>query len=168
MKPLGFETTEVEPFPDWWERHKAKLSNLHPEICEQWIYRHWERSPLSFLPLDRLEWTEDRWSPQRFLSEVGLSGGQDPIDPVWDYCSFHEFPDNPTARALDQGAWDFPPVLLKTANGFYDVHGLLCERSYLLVEGHQRRRYLGALVARGNKLDDQRVFILALNLAASR
>lgn len=168
MMPLGFGTIDVEPFADWWRRHKAELSNLHPEICEQWIYRHWEHSTLRVLPLDRLEWSEERWTPQEFLSTVGLSYGQEPIDPTWDYDCFHQHPNNPTARALDQGAWDFAPVVLRTSDGFYDTHGRFCKSRYLLVEGHQRRRYLGALVARGVELENQRVFVLTLTAGDNR
>jgi hypothetical protein len=66
----------------------------------------------------------------------------------------------PTATALDKGRWDYAPIVLPTPNGFIYTIGMFIDSKYLLVEGHQRRRYLNALVHRGVVLEPQRVILL--------
>jgi hypothetical protein len=45
LEPVGEGTPVKETFSSWWDRYKSRLGNLHPEIAEQWIYRHWTKSP---------------------------------------------------------------------------------------------------------------------------
>lgn len=54
-----------------------------------------------------------------------------------------------TAKALDDGTWDYPLVVLATPHGVQnegDIHGAV---RLVIVEGHQRHRYLAALHALG-------------------
>jgi hypothetical protein len=55
-----------------------------------------------------------------------------------------------TARALDSGTWDFPMVLLSTPGGVIDGNRPLPDVRLVIVEGHQRHRYLNALHALGH------------------
>lgn len=167
FEPLGFGTLNVENFPDWEERVGNQIGNLCPEIRQQWVHRHWTYSPLSFLPLESLSWREERWAPQRFIAEVKSWRGDEALNPEHDFKVFANpgGRKRPTAEALDQGEWDFAPPVLSTPGGFIDTLGNHVQAEYLLVEGHQRRRYLNALTERGVELVDQRVFILKSPLA---
>lgn len=159
----GGHLYELESYDDWYERTAVQLNHLHPEICEQWIFRHWIHSPFSFIPLDGLTWVEERWSPAKFLNLVGILGS-DPFAPDFDFEVFQGYEGDrlPTALALDNGEWDYAPILIETPNGFINEVGQKSPEPYLLIEGHQRRRYLNALVSRGVELIDQRVFIIKL------
>lgn len=165
LKPKGYggHYYELEKYDEWKERTAALLAHLHPEICEQWIYRHWTYSPLNFIPLDSLSWTEESWEPEYFIEHVQTYRGNTPLNPEDDYKTFAE-PETgeklDTAIALDAGHWDYAPVVLRTPDGFIDTIGEVVKAKYLLVEGHQRRQYLNALLYRGTKLPSQRVFVL--------
>lgn len=162
-KGYGGHHNELEKYDDWKERTAAPLAHLHPEICEQWIYKHWTSSRLSFIPLDDLSWREEFWAPEYFIEKVRTWRGNEALNPEHDYRAFTERQyekKHPTAAALDTGHWDYAPIVLRTPDGFIDTIGEAVKAEYLLVEGHQRRRYLNALLYRGVKLDPQRVFVL--------
>lgn len=163
LTPQGYGGLKVESYADWEERIGHNISNLHPEIREQWVHRHWTQSRMAFLPLETLTWREERWAPEKFLSEVKTWRGNEALDPEHDYNAFAR-PEmggkHPTAVALDQGEWDYAPPVLCTPNGFIDTLGTVIDANYLLVEGHCRRRYLNALIERGQALEDQRVFVM--------
>lgn len=54
-----------------------------------------------------------------------------------------------TAVALDGGTWDFPMVLLSTPSGVVNEGVERPKVRLVVVEGHQRHRYLNALHALG-------------------
>ena len=162
LMPIGIDGLTKESYEDWRTLVGDEIHHLHPEISEQWIYRHWTQSPLSFLAIPDLEWREEIWTPDQFLAEVRTWRGNEPLNPEFDYGVFHQFGTHPTAEALDNGAWDYAPIVLSTPEGFIDTIGEKVDARYLLVEGHQRRRYLNALVTRGAKLPPQRVFVLSI------
>ncbi len=93
--------------------------------------------------------------------------GNDPMDPVHDLGVYSgsttKWGKLPTAKALDEGAWDYAPVILSTPGGYICPKGEHIAKDYLLIEGHSRHRYLNALIHHGKKLDDQRVFVLTMN-----
>lgn len=162
FEPIGCGGHNVESFQDWDLRVGYKLNNLCSEIREQWVHRHWTGSPLAFLPLETLTWREERWSPTKFISEVKTWRGDEALHPEFDFEVFANPHGKklPTAEALDRGEWDYAPPVLCTPQGFIDTIGNHVQANYLLVEGHQRRRYLNALMARGVDLIDQRVFVM--------
>ncbi len=123
MSRLVMAAFFVESFADWDHRVGHRLSNLSPEIREQWVHRHWIGSPTSFVPLETLTWREEVWSPEKFLSEVKPWRGDEELFPEFDYNVFA----NPggdklqTAVPLDAGEWDFAPLVLSTPKGFIDT-----------------------------------------------
>lgn len=71
------------------------------------------------------------------------------MDAEWDYECLNRWPNHPTVTPFERsGTWDYPIVVLETPNGFRDYGGAKPLAKYLLIEGHQRLRYLNALVAR--------------------
>jgi len=165
FRPLHRGVKLVEGFDDWFARSREAVGHLHPEICEQWLYRHWRGTPLCFIPLEGLSWTLERWSPRQFLDTVGTWNTGRALDPEADFRAMTETrlgkkQRTQTAVALDAGEWDYAPIVLSMPVGYVDLHGLDCAQTYLLVEGHQRRRYLNALMHRGVELGPQRVFVL--------
>jgi len=50
---------------------------------------------------------------------------------------------------------------MPTPNGFVNHDRQPVQRPYLLIEGHNRRRYLNALVHRGQTFSELPVFIIA-------
>lgn len=64
LKPIGYGDHWPEDFRPWWAWHREQLSNLHPQIAEQWVYRHWANSPFKFLPLNRLTWRQEQWNTE--------------------------------------------------------------------------------------------------------
>jgi hypothetical protein len=147
LEPLNRDSVYKESFQDWWERVKSELSHLAPDLCEQWIYRHWTNSPFTFLPLNTLNWERKSWDGKILLSSIYRAWGGE-LHPQFDYDTFQRKGGNnrhPTALALDQGTWDYPMILLSTPNGVVDNGHILTDVRFVIVEGHQRHRYLNAL-----------------------
>ncbi|SMQ69496.1 hypothetical protein SAMN06297468_1683 [Altererythrobacter xiamenensis] len=171
LRPIG-EGKGVgrkEAFEAWWGRHETTLNHLPRDLCEQWIYRHWEHSPFSFLPLDTLTCTRERWEGATLLSAIHrVFGGE--LHPEFDYEVFQQKGGDDrhaTARALDEGTWDYPMVLLSTPHGIVDVGKELPDVRLVIVEGHQRHRYLNALHSRGTPpAGPHEVIIIASPLVA--
>jgi len=165
LQPILEGTINKEPFDAWWARHRERLRNLHPEIAGQWIYRHWTYSHFSFLPLEKLTWREEVWDSDKILRDI-VRYGHDDCDyaPDFDYRTFQRSGGadrHQTAVALDAGTWDFPIVVLEAPDGFLDARRPRPDARYVLIEGHQRMRYLNALRARNYQpLGPHRVFIL--------
>lgn len=163
LEPRNWGSFDIEPFDCWARRNHEALLHIHPEICEQWLYRHWLQSPMCFIELDNLHWQMVEWEPAYFLTAVGTYWGADDFEPEFDFNTFHQQGGKSrhrTAVALDSGAWDYAPIVLATEQGFISTQGNYVNRPFLLVEGHQRRRYLNALASRGKALKRQRVFVL--------
>jgi len=149
LRPIGESTHAKEPFNDWWDRNRHVLAHLPQDLTEQWIYRHWTYSPFSFLPLDNLEWERRSWCSADLLASVHRAWGGE-LHPEFDYEAFQRRggTDRPaTALALDAGTWDYPMVLLSTPFGVIDGGTPLPDVRLVIVEGHQRHRYLNALHA---------------------
>ncbi len=151
LRPVDESTYAKEPFYAWWLRNRERLAHLPADLCEQWIYRHWTHSPFSFLPLDDLAWERRLWSGDALLASIHRAWGGE-LHPQFDYETFQRrggVDRHPTAVALDQGTWDYSMVLLSTPFGVIDGGDVLPAIQLVIVEGHQRHRYLNALHALG-------------------
>ncbi|MEY3833527.1 MAG: hypothetical protein RLZZ130_1005 [Pseudomonadota bacterium] len=151
LEPRGEGTFEKEAFAAWWERNQSKLTNLPADLCEQWIFRHWTNSPFTFLPLDSLAVERNRWEGDFLLKSIYRAFGGE-LSVQFDYDTFQGKGGDDrlqTAKALDSGTWDYPMVLLSTPAGVMDLDGPHPNVRYVIVEGHQRHRYLNALHALG-------------------
>ena len=147
LRPVGEGTIEKEAFGEWWIRHSDRLAHLPPDLCEQWIHRHWMYSPFKFLPLETLQWERQKWEGDKLLSAIYRSLGGE-LNPKYDYKVFQRKGGenhHPTALALDAGTWDYPMILLSTPNGIIESGYLKADVRLVIVEGHQRHRYLNAL-----------------------
>jgi hypothetical protein len=147
LRPIGEATHAKEPFGTWWARHQKVLAHLPEDLCEQWIYRHWTHSPFSFLPLDDLACERRLWSGEGLIASIHRAWGGE-LHPQFDYDTFQRrggADRHATALALDQGTWDYPMVLLSTPSGVIDGGNVLPNVRLVIVEGHQRHRYLNAL-----------------------
>jgi hypothetical protein len=161
LEPVGQGTFQKEHFAAWWARNGARLANLHPRAAEQWVYKHWKHSPYCHLPLDRLACRLERWTTERVLKEVGWDWADSDEHPEANYDIFHGKPFEP-GRTMDAtGTWNIPPVILASPGGFLTDDGERPELRFWLVEGHQRRRYLHALVHRGEGAVAHDVFVLS-------
>ncbi|KZK81226.1 hypothetical protein PsAD13_04175 [Pseudovibrio sp. Ad13] len=163
LQPEGYGELCIEDFAGWWDRNYEFLKNL-PETCaEQWVYRHWQDSVASFIPLEDLQCKEELWPAMDFVTKVGTVRGNEALNPTHDFEVFSGQKTGEkllTARALDEGSWDYPVVVLETPSGFIDCTGEHIDTPYFLIEGHKRRRYLNALLHRGASLSEQKVFVL--------
>lgn len=168
LNPWRGDANEQEPFPEWWERNRQDLHHLPAELCEQWIHRHWEYSPFAFLPLDTLTWEPRTFDGEELLASIHRACGGD-LHPQFDYDTFQRRGGDDrhaTAIALDSGTWDYPMVLLSTPNGIRSFRRELPAVRLVLVEGHQRHRYLNALHALGKPpCGPHQVYVLRSPLA---
>ena len=85
------------------------------------------------------------------LASVHRAYGGD-LHPRFDYETFQRRGGNDrhqTALALDSGTWDYPMVVLSTPNGVKNFEQILPEVRLVVVEGHQRHRYLNAIHSLG-------------------
>ena len=151
LKPRGEGTIEKEAFDSWWPRNRAELAHLPAVLCEQWIHRHWTHSPFSFLPLQTLASQKRSLGGEELLGSVYRAFGGE-LNPQFDYETFQRrggADRHRTAVALDSDSWDYPMVLLSTPYGIVDVDTMHPPVRLVIVEGHQRHRYLNALHALG-------------------
>lgn len=151
LRPLGENTLDKESIASWWQRNRRALAHLPEDLCEQWIYRHWTHSPFDFFPLDSLIWEHQSWSGETLLKSIYRAGGGE-LKPQFDYDTFQRRGGDDrhaTARALDSGTWDYPMILLATPYGVIDRGEVRPDVRLVIVEGHQRHRYLNALHALG-------------------
>ena len=151
LRPLGEGGVDKESFSDWWARNREELAHLPADLCEQWIFRHWQHSPFTFLSLGALLWERRTYDGDELLRSVYRAFGGD-LEPQFDYETFHRRGGanrHPTAVALDSGTWDYPMVLLSTPRGIIDLGQRRRNVELVIVEGHQRHRYLNALHALG-------------------
>jgi hypothetical protein len=151
LRPVNHDSHDKEAFDTWWQRNTVILSHLPPDLCQQWIYRHWTHSPFSFLQPETLTWERRFYDGQELLGSIYRAFGGD-LHPQLDYETFQRkrgADRHQTAKALDSGTWDYPMILLFTPRGVIDVGNYLPDVRLLIVEGHQRHRYLNALHALG-------------------
>jgi hypothetical protein len=151
LKPVGGSSADREKFEPWWERHKETLGHLHSQIVEQWVHRHWTLSEFNFLPLESLSWELVSKSGDEILASVRPELWSK-FDPDFDYDALHgdlSFPKSQTALAFDElGTWDYPIIALSTPSGWFSRKGEFPDERLMLIEGHQRYRYLNALHAK--------------------
>ena len=164
LKPEGEGGHDKEPFETWWERHQFELGHLPSELCEQWVYRHWHNSRFAFLPLGTLSCQETALPAASIIEDVHREYGVE-SNPEHDRKLFERGPfgePHPTARAfMERGTWDFPIVALRTPTGFQGFKSASENTRLVLIEGHQRHRYLCALTHYGEApKGPHRVFII--------
>ena len=123
LRPAGLDTFEKELFDDWWTTNRNELANLHCLIAEQWIYRHWDKSNFSFLPLDSLTWETRIASSEEFLCQVNLFFGG-PADAEHDYKVFHEN-QLQTAKAGPTKHGPYRQSHLRHLRGLYSIRFLI-------------------------------------------
>lgn len=157
--PTGNDTFDKEPFSTWWTRHGYRFPELDPRVVEQWIFRHTTHSDYHGLDFFKLKSRLETWDAGRILRDVFCA---DPLNPVHDYEVFNVNGETSTARPINAtGTWDYPIVVLETPEGFCDNRGQYPDVRYLLIEGHLRRRYLAAKLARGEANAEHDLFILS-------
>jgi hypothetical protein len=158
LAPIG-EGIDKESFDEWWQRNSSKLPNIPPLLAEQWPFRHWDYSPYNFIDLSKITCSEAIWPTEKILREVYVRG-RHLDDPDADYEIMNTFR-NPTATPMNEtGTWDYPIVVVKTPTGIINEAEEIQYVKYMLIEGHQRRRYLNALNARGAVKAEHRIFVL--------
>jgi hypothetical protein len=158
----SLKPAQDESFDEWWKRAGETLSHLHQKIAEQWIYRHWERTPYKNVPIKELLWRQETWATERVLSEVFIREEYGSLDPAFDYGVFHGRNREP-GRTMDKtGTWDYPIVVLETPDGVKKMSGVDRTIRYCLIEGHQRFRYLNALYSRNECATEHSLFTLTL------
>ncbi|USQ74363.1 MULTISPECIES: hypothetical protein [Roseomonas] len=171
LKPIGEGSLGKEPFEAWWARNHHRLTNLHPLVAEQWVYKCWRHSPFCHLPLECLSCRVERWTVERILRDVAWGMPDSDEDPEFNFRVFHgkEFEPGRTMDAT--GTWNIPPVILEAPDGLLTDTGEHPETRYWLIEGHQRRRYLHALafhqVGGGQPGFLHEVFLLSIRDARS-
>ena len=62
----------VTPFPEWWSRVQSHFPGVPENVARQWLHRHWDNSPFSFLSSSRYLFEKESW-PSSQLTLV-LSG----------------------------------------------------------------------------------------------
>ncbi len=147
LTPNGVGEPDKEDFDEWWARHSDTLPHLDPLLCEQWIHRHWTQSPFAFLQLDDLTCQSVKMAPDEIFGSIHREWAQT-LNPKHDLSVFQQKiggKKHPTAAAIDDGTWDFPIITLSTPDGVRGLKGEFPEMKLVLVEGHQRHRYLHAL-----------------------
>ncbi|SOR30299.1 protein of unknown function [Methylorubrum extorquens] len=159
LTPFGDDGFDREPFSEWWTRHGSRFPNLDPRVVEQWIFRHNTLSEFCGLDFFSLKSRLEVWGTERILREIFCEDG---LDAESDYRVFNINRPSATARPFAaNGTWDYPIVVLETPNGFYDHRARHPDVRYLLIEGHKRRRYLNAMLARGEANAEHEIFILS-------
>jgi hypothetical protein len=163
LRPLGDGGFETEGFEAWSDRNRALIDHLHPQIAEQWPYRHYSSTRYRFLDLREMKWREEVWTTADFMASVHLEFGG-PAVPDHDYEVFQKgggWGPLPTARGWLNGSWDVPVVILETPYGVRSYDGDLPNARFLIIEGSKRYRYLNALIHRGEDTGPHSVFVLA-------
>lgn len=151
---------EKEPFEAWWDRHQARLGHLHPQIVEQWVFRHWDGSYSCFADLSKLRWTLSTWRATDIIQHAHMEYGR-PIDPVWDYRAMTEgLGPTFTAQDMRDKPWSMPLLLFSTPNGLLGEVGEMPDVRFVIAEGSKRFRYLNALIDRGEAQEAYPVFVL--------
>lgn len=162
LRPKGDGGFDPEGFEAWWERNSGQLGNLHPQIAEQWLHRHYSSTRYRFLDLRQLTWREERWTTAEFMASVHLEFGG-PADPDHDYEAFQKgggWGPLLTAQGWREGSWDVPVMILETPRGVRSYDGDLPDVRFLVIEGSKRYRYLNALVHRGEETGPHSLFVL--------
>ena len=170
LRPIGEGDHEKEPFSEWWDRNRSELTNLHPQIVEQWVYRHWTFAKFKFLQLRRITWSVRRLSTTEFLNDVHLEFGG-PAEADHDYRVFMgEMSVRKLSTAINwrNGTWTISPVVLSTPQGIIGHEGPEPTVRMVLVEGSKRFRWLNALHERGEATGPHDVYVLKYDAESAR
>jgi hypothetical protein len=161
LMPIGNDTLEKEPFGSYWDRCCNRLSHLDPLIVEQWVYRHWSRSPYGYLRLDALTWRLEAWCTPRILRDIYLRPQFGDLTPETDFEFAKGLTGEPCKSLREIGTWNYPIVVMETPDGViaHDEHKP--DIRYCLIEGHQRVRFLAAWHGRALTAVRHELFILA-------
>jgi hypothetical protein len=163
FRPVGEDTFEQEAFVPWWARHREALSDLHRDVCEQWIFRHWRATRHRWLDPLGLVSHDETFTTDAFLAAVHLHWGG-PVDAEFDYDVFRSNRPDPLPTAMDEnwanGTWVLPPVLLETPDGVKFHTEEYPDKRYLVVEGSKRFRWLNALAHRSEETGPHRCYVL--------
>lgn len=169
LQPFRPNEYDKEPFQSWWNRCHTRLVHLPQAVCEQWIYRHWEETGYSFLPLEYLSCQLDQWETDRILASIGIwdeglitDEGHKYCSAAWDYEVVREKGGEPLETMEKAGTWNIPIIVLHSESGFDTFRGPRPDIHYWLIEGHKRIRCLNALVHYGNLADNHQLYILSL------
>jgi hypothetical protein len=171
LAPLMLNEYDKEPFSIWWERNKTQLQNLPKDVCEQWIYRHWEETEYKFIPLESLSCQLDEWNTDRIVQSIGIWDEALIVDEGHTYCSpifdkeevFLESEREPRYTLDKTGTWNIPIVVLHSEDGFITFRGKRQDIHYWLIEGHKRIRYLNVLRYFHQNNQIHRIYILSLS-----
>lgn len=165
-KPNGYDK---EPFQIWWGRCQSNFSHLPLKVCEQWIYRHWEETEYSFIPLEKLSCQLEQWETKRILNSIGIwdeglisDEGHKYCSPSWDYDILREKGGEPLETMEKTGTWNIPIVVLYSEKGFETFQGARSDICYWLIEGHKRIRCLNAMIHHGQVARSHQLYILSL------
>jgi hypothetical protein len=167
LKPIG-KDLDKEPFKVWWARNKEKLSQLHPQICEQWIYKYWDGTHYGFLPLENLTWQLEEWKTDRIIKSIGIYADGLITDKDFQYCKaehdikIFKMGYEPSITMERTGSWNIPILVLHSPSGFAIEKGPRPDVHYWLIEGHKRIRYLNALAHCGKPADSHLLYVLSL------
>jgi len=150
LRPVNHDEWDKEDFSSWWEKHCDQLGHLHPQICEQWVHRHWAHNYFCFLDLMRIEWELIELDTDEALRFIYRDFAQ-PLHPEFDLKQLNgRLCKHPVARAFEEhDTWDYPVIVLSTPYGIIGYTGEQPDVRHVLVEGHQRHRYLNALFVLG-------------------
>ncbi len=160
LAPQGGEDNK-EPFKDWWGRNSRNLDYLHPQIAEQWIYRHWGMTHYAFLSLDNLQWRKESWPTGRILQEL-IKKNEALLPNEFEAESFQFQPWEPQLSIYSKGTWDYPILVLESETGFAFGQQLIPDVYYWLIEGHRRFRCLNLVVQQGIACaDEHEVFVIS-------
>lgn len=120
LRPVGDGGFETEGFEAWSDRNRALIDHFHPQIAEQWLYRHCSSTRYRFLDIRQMSWREEIWTTADFMNSVHLEFGG-PAIPDHDYEVFQKgggWGPLPTARGWVNGSWDVPVVVLSPGRAF--------------------------------------------------
>jgi hypothetical protein len=165
LRPVGVETLEKETFDSWWKRASRLIGHLSPLIAEQWIYKHWTRSPYCYLPIEHLKWRQEAWNTEDIFRSIFVRPSFGPNNPDCDVTFFRDKNlegVEPYKSLRSLGTWNYPIVIFDTPDGIR-CDGEVRPVRYCLIEGHQRQRFLEAWYRRGwgHTADQHSVFVLS-------
>ena len=168
LRPSGEGTFDKETFDQWWRKAKPFIPHLHPQIAEQWIYKHWTNSPYCYLPLQNLDWRCEEWKTDAIFRDIFVRPSFGPNQPESDFKFFTDgnySGREPWKTIRSTGSWNYPIVVILTPDGLRS-EGVHHSVPYCLIEGHQRQRFLQAWHQHGSSPAAERHLVFVLSVVA--
>ena len=137
LRPSGEGTFDKETFDQWWRKAKPFIPHLHPQIAEQWIYKHWTNSPYCYLPLQNLDWRCEKWKTDAIFRDIFVRPSFGPNQPESDFKFFADrnySGREPWKTIRSTGSWNYPIVVILTPDGLRS-EGVASFRALLLNRG---------------------------------